>query len=60
MQLKSLAQLGVESYAVLLNMSTSDCQVLCGSETSQGFMEAETDRGNPLDNAFFKYMCGKQ
>ena len=31
MQLKSLATLGVEGYAVLLNVSNSDCRVLCGS-----------------------------
>ena len=58
-QLKSLAVLGVEGYVVLLDASTSHCQILSGSDTARGFVEAEEDKGNPLDNTFFKYMCGK-
>lgn len=58
-QLKSLSILGVEGYAVLLNVPTSDCRVLCGSEISQQFTAAEEEKGHALDDMFFKYMCGK-
>ena len=59
MQLKSLALLGVEGYAVLLNVSNSDCRVLCGSDTVQEYVEAEEERGLAMDDMFFKYMCGE-
>ena len=59
MQLKSLALLGVEGYAVLLNISNSDCRVLCGSDTAQEYVEAEEEKGHAGDDMFFKYMCGE-
>ena len=59
MQLKSLALLGVEGYAVLLNVSNSDCRVLCGSDIAQEYIEAEEEKGHAVDDMFFKYMCGK-
>ena len=58
MQLKSVALLGVEGYAVLLNISNSDCCVLCGSNTAQEYVEAE-EKGHAVDDIFFKYMCGE-
>lgn len=60
MQLKSLNQLGVEGYTVLLNSSTSDSNVLSSSDVVRDFVEAEDKKGTPLDNPFFKFMCGKQ
>lgn len=57
-QFKSLATLGVEGYGVFLNVSTSDCHVLCGSDTAQCFIDAEETNGHGVDNTFFKYMCG--
>ena len=58
-QLKSLAVLGVEGYAVLLNVSTSDCRILCGSDISQQYTATEEEKRHALDDMFFKYMCGK-
>ena len=58
LQFKSLATLGVEGYGVLLNVSTSDCHVMCGSDTAQGFIDAEEANGHDVDNTYFKYMCG--
>lgn len=33
---------------------------LSGSDTAQGFLDAEESNGHAVDNTFFKYMCGKQ
>ena len=59
-QLKSLALLGVEGYAVLLNVSNFDCRILCGSDVTHDYVEAEEEKGHAVDYMFFKYMCGKK
>ena len=56
-QFKTLSQLGVEAYGVILNESTSECKVVCSSRTAEDFIAAEEDRG---DHNFFRYMCGKK
>lgn len=43
---------------MLLNVSNSDCRVLYGSDTSHEYVEAEEENGHPIDEIFFKYMCG--
>lgn len=43
-----------------MNVSTSDWHVVCGSDTAQGFIDAEEANGHAVDNIFFKYMCGMQ
>ena len=46
-------------YTVLLNVSNSDCRVLCGSDTAQEYVDAEVEKGRGVDDMFFKYMCGE-
>lgn len=45
MQIKSLALLGVEGYAVLLNVSNSNCRFVCGCNTAQYYVDAEEENG---------------
>lgn len=59
LQFKILSQLGVEAYGVILNQVTSDCKVICSSETVREFVSAEEERGQSVDHNFFRYMCGK-
>ena len=59
-QFKTLSQLGVEAYGVILNESTSECKVVCSSCTTEDFIAAEEGRGEGVDHNFFRYnMCGK-
>ena len=58
MQLKSLATLGVEGYAVLLNVDNSHCRLLYGSDVAQDYVDTVEEKGQALDDMFFKYMCG--
>ena len=58
-QFKTLSQLGVEAYGVILNESTSESKVVCSSRTTEDFIAAEEDRGEGVDHNFFGYMCGK-
>ena len=44
---------------MLLNVSTSDCRILYGSDTAQEYVEAEEEKGHAVDDMFFRYMCGK-
>ena len=53
MQLKSLTLVGVEGYEVLLEVSISDCRVLCGSDIGQEYIEAEKEKGHAVDDMFF-------
>ena len=59
MQFKTLSQLGVEAYAVILNQGTSDCKIISSSHTVEDFVSAEEERGQGVDHNLFRYMCGK-
>ena len=59
LQFKTLSKLGVEAYGVILNQATSDCKVLCSSETVKEFVSTEEGQGQAVDNNFFRFMCGK-
>ena len=41
---------------MLLNVSTTDYHVVCGSDTAQGFIDAEEANGHAVDNTSFKYI----
>ena len=51
--------MGYEGYTLVLNTSTEDHKVMCSSETVQEFLDCEEERKQPIEENFFKYMCGK-
>ena len=48
----------MHNYGVILNQSTTECKVICSSQTTEDFIAAEEDIGEGVDHNFFRCMCG--
>ena len=53
-QLSNLSKLGVEGYASVLNLETSESQMVTSSDKVDDFLELEQ-----VEDKFFKYMGGE-
>ena len=54
--MENLSKLGVEGYALLLNIDTSECKLLTTSDTVDTYIGLEKSL---VEDTFFKYMCGE-
>lgn len=54
LQLSNLSKLGVEGYTSLLNLESSESQLMTTSDKIDSFVEHEQ-----IEDKLFKYMCGK-
>ncbi|XP_019852225.1 PREDICTED: uncharacterized protein LOC109582074 [Amphimedon queenslandica] len=53
--LLNLSKLGVEGYASVLNLESSESQLMTSSDKIDNFLELEQ-----IEDKFFKYMCGME
>ena len=57
LQLSSLSKLEYEGYALILNKSSGEHKVMCGSDLAQNFIDLDKGRKCPVEK-FFQYICG--